>query len=217
MIDPLVQLQSEITARLDYESAFQYLCVKSYRAHVISAEIDKKLPHLAGKNGRVGCGILVGIPTLEGVDPNVSTAQSEILLPIDVIALPEINNDPGVGTLIEPESAARSVRANLHAWGNCGLVFLYQDKLAISPIEGLEQSHPGCIGYRVLLRGRLNESTPAKLSNPAISDDGACVFTLSDPGEGAQIIYTLDGSQPVPEISGQINPSAYIYFKRLRM
>ena len=93
-MDALLQVQAELTARLDYESYLQYISVKSWRAHVISSDVDKQLPHLAGKNGKLGCGIIVGMPTLEGVDQNVSTPQSEILVPVDTVEIPELNMDP---------------------------------------------------------------------------------------------------------------------------
>ena len=145
-MDALLQLQAEVTAKLDYEEYFAKLPVKSYRAHIISAEIDKRLPHLAGKAGKIGCGVLVGMPTIEGIDQNVSTPQSEIILPVDVVELPEINLNSADGTLKSAEEVARAVRAHLHARRIEGLIsILYQDKTAISPIEGLEQSHPGCM------------------------------------------------------------------------
>ncbi len=211
MNDPLLQLQDEVTARLDYEPAFQNISVKSYRKHLISAEIDKRLPHLAGKNNKIGCGVLVGIPTLEGIDPNVSKPQSSILLPIDIIALPELNNDPGSGTLIEPETVARNARACLHSWQNEGLIFLSQEKQAITPIEGIEQSFPGCIGYRVLLRGRLLEDDLQKLTLPTIQDNGAGTVTLAGIVNGTTVVYTIDGSQPIPAINDNQNPSAHNY------
>jgi len=206
MIDPLLQVQEEATARLDYEETFRFIAVRSLRKELISSQIERVTPHLTAKNNRNGCGTLVGMPTLEGIDPNVSSPQFEILIPIDVIECPELNMSLTGGTLLSAEEVARNVLKILHAWRNEGLIFLAQDKMAMQPLEGIEKQYPGCLGYRVMLRGRLKEDSLPKLSCPALTEAPGLTLTLVPSGLGQTVIYTEDGTQPIPT-----NTAAVLY------
>ena len=167
-MDLLLQLQQDVCDKLNSEAAFEYLAVATLRGHVIRSEVERRLAHLTGKNGRKGCGLTVRMPSLQGIQPNVAPAQGEVLVAVDVVEMPEINFNAG-GTQVTAEEAARAARAALHQFAIEGKILLYQDEKAIEPLPGLEKEYPGCLGYRVLLRGRMSELPAAKCALPEIA------------------------------------------------
>jgi len=203
-MDLLLQLQQDVCDKLNSEAAFEYLAVATLRGHVIRSEVERRVAHLTGKNGRKGCGLTVRMPSLQGIQPNVAPAQGEVLVAVDVVEIPEINFNAG-GTQVTAEEAARAARAALHQFAIEGKILLYQDEKAIEPLPGLEKEYPGCLGYRVLLRGRMSEAAAAKCALPGIAAPGQTVsFSTTD--QGAAIYYTADGSFPGPG-----NAAALVY------
>jgi hypothetical protein len=193
-MDLLLTLQQDLTDKLNSEAAFFYNAAVSLRGEVISKEIERRMPHLTAKNGRKGCGILVRMPAIRGIQPNVAAPQGEVLAAIDVVENPEINFNPG-GTQLTAEEIARAVRTTLHQFAIEGKILLYQDEKAIEPLPGLEKEYAGCLGYRVLLRGRMSELPVTKCLLPTISAPEQTV-TLSTTEGGVSIYYTTDGSFP---------------------
>ena len=109
--DILFQLQQDCVDLINSEAIFQYNAGVAYRKAVMSQEISRRVPHLAAKNGRMGCSILVMQPMVEGADPNISTPQGDVLLPFHIMAKsPEINMAAG-GTQISSEQIAMEIRA----------------------------------------------------------------------------------------------------------
>jgi hypothetical protein len=132
----------------------------------------------------------------------VAPAQGEVLVAVDVVENPEINFNLG-GTQVTAEEAARAARAALHQFAIEGKILLYQDEKAIEPLAGLEKAHPGCLGYRVRLRGRMSEAAAAKCALPEIAAAGQTV-SFSAAEEGTGIFYTTDGSFPGPGNAGAL-------------
>jgi hypothetical protein len=203
-MDLLLQLQQDVADKLNSEAAFQYLTVTTLRRHVIQSELERRVAHLTAKNGRKGCGLTVRMPGIHGLQPDVTPAQGDILVAVDVVEIPEINFNPG-GTQVTAEEAARAARATLHQFAIEGKIILYQDEKAMTPIAGLEKEFPGCLGYRVLLRGRMSEEAEAKCVLPEISAPGQTV-TLTAGNPGATVYYTTDGSFP-----GSGNAAVQVY------
>ena len=203
-MDLLLQLQQDVCDKLNSEAAFEHLAVATLRGHVIRSEVERRLAHLTGKNGRKGCGLTVRMPSIQGIQPNVAPAQGEVLVAVDVVEIPEINFGAG-GTQVTAEEAARAARAALHQFAIEGKILLYQDEKAIEPLPGLEKEYPGCLGYRVLLRGRMSEAPAGKSALPEIAAPAQTV-SLSTTDAGAAIYYTTDGSFPGPG-----NAAALVY------
>jgi hypothetical protein len=203
-MDLLLQLQQDLADKLNSEAAFEYVTVATLRRHVIRSEVERRVAHLTAKNGRKGCGVTVRMPSILGIQPNVTPAQGEVLAALDVVENPEINGNAG-GTGVTSEEAARAARTALHQFAIEGKVLLYQDHKAIEPLAGLEKEFPGCLGYRVLLRGRMSEAASAKCELPGISAPGQTV-SLSTAEGGVAIYYTTDGSFPGPG-----NAAALVY------
>ena len=137
MSDLLLTLQQDLVDKLNSESWFYYVSVVSLRKQVITQEIQRRLPHLSGKNGRKGCGVMVNMPRIDAIQPNLAALQGDILVGIDVIEQPEINFNPG-GTMLTAEETARAVRGTLHQFAIEGKILLYQDKNVIEPLSDLE-------------------------------------------------------------------------------
>jgi hypothetical protein len=194
--DLLYQLQSDAAARGNSEPDFQYLPFAMYRKAAIAQEIQKRLPHLAGKNGKVGVGALIMPPFVQGKDPNISTPQGEVLLPIHIIEQDEINNASG-GTGIKAEQWALMIRANFHQWSDRGQIILLQDDQAVQPLPGLEEQYKGCVGYQVLFRGALADQSYPQCAQPVLVENPALTITLSTT-DGSSIYFTIDGSFPGP-------------------
>jgi hypothetical protein len=201
-MDLLLQLQQDVCDKLNSEAAFQYVAVATLRRHVISSEVERRVAHLTGKNGRKGCGATVRMPSIQGLQPNVAPAQGEVVVTVEVVENPEINFNAG-GTQVSCEEAARAARTALHQFAIEGKILLYQDEKAIEPLAGVEKEFPGCLGYRVRLRGRMSEGAAAKCAQPAISAPGQTV-SLSAMEEGTSIYYTTDGSFPGPGNAGAL-------------
>lgn len=204
MSDLLLGLQQDIVDKLNSESWFGSISVVSWRKQVIQLEVERRLPHLTGKNGRKGCGVVVNMPRIDAAQPNLVPAQGDILVGIDVVEQPEINFNPG-GAMLTAEETARAVRRTLHQFAIEGKLLLYQDKHAIVPLKDL--SYPGCLGYRVNLRGRMAESPHSKCVVPSIAEAGGFV-TLTTTDAGAAIYYTVDGSFPGPSNTAALTYAA---------
>lgn len=192
--DLLLQLQTDCVDNLNSESAFQYLPALLYRKAVLATEITKRLPHLAGKNGKLGCGLVVCMPTIDGEYPNVTVPQGDVLLPIWAVEQPELNFQ-STGTQITAEQAILQVRAWLHQLDLRGQITLYQDQRAVEPLPGCEKEYPGCVGYQFIARGKMGDFPVSAVADPTLTGDAAAL-TLACASEGASIYYTTDGSFP---------------------
>jgi|ERR1039458_8182659 hypothetical protein len=94
-MDLLLQLQQDVCDKLNSEGAFEYLAVATLRRQVTGREIERRVAHLTGKNGRKGCGLTVRMPSIQGLQPNVAPAQGEVVVAVDVVEIPELNFNAG--------------------------------------------------------------------------------------------------------------------------
>ena len=199
--DWLFQLQNDVTDCLNGDFQFPYVPFASFRKLVISKQIAKALPHLAGKGGKVGIGGIVNMPTILDEGSNVTTPQTEAIQTVDIIEEPELNFYASNGAQMECELVARQARAVIRPLafiGQGGLVGCFysnEDEPSIAPIVDIKDVYPGCAGYRLTMRIKFSEAPLAKTTLPVLSWAGD-TFTLTNPG-GTRY-YTTDGSFPGP-------------------
>jgi hypothetical protein len=124
------------------------------------------------------------MPAIQGLQPNVAPAQGEVMVAVDVVENTGDSILIAGGTQVTAEEAARAARAALHQFAIEGKILLYQDEKAIEPLAGLEKEFPGCLGYRVLLRGRMSESGGRQMR--AAGDFGG--------GADGELVHQRDGS-----------------------
>jgi len=186
-MDLLLQLQQDLADKINSESAFSSIWCGTYRAMVVAQEIEKRAPHLTGKNGSKGCGILVLMPTLHGIFPNVSPPQGEVKLGFWIVENPEINFNAG-GTQLACEQVARMVRQCVNLFQIEGKLAFYQEATVMAPIHGLEKTYPGCCGYQVNMTGRMSETAVAKCALPTLSE-GSLTVALATTDEGGDLLH----------------------------
>jgi hypothetical protein len=203
-MDPLVQLQQDITDALNGDQLFATIPVASYTKMVISQEVEKRAPHLMLKGGKTGCGVMVNMPDVFGESSNISTPQSEAVCTFDVVEIPEINFFASNGSLTYCETVARAIRAIIEPLAIYGLMgagasvfYAKEDEAVISPIVDIEKIYPGCRAYRVTLRIKFSEPFLPKVMLPASTWAGD-TLTLINQTAGATIYYTTDGTFPGP-------------------
>ncbi len=183
-------IQDDCADKLNSEDLFSTISVVAVRKLQIVSEIARRLPHLTVKNSKVGCGVLVGMPVIDVVDPNVPGPQLEVRLPFRVQENPTINQGSG-GTQKSAEEVALNILKIVHQFQLAGFVGFYGDKGAITPNTEFE----GLVTYDVTLTGRLGTTPLTKCAMPTIAE-ATLTITLACATSGAAIYYTADGTFP---------------------
>ncbi len=191
MNDPLIQLQEDTTAKLNAEAFFNTITVVSVRKLQIESELAITNPYQTEKNGKLGVGVLVGLPTLHVDRPNLPGPELIVVLPLRVQEQPTINMDATQGTLKSAEDVAIKLSRLLHGFQLEGLCGLYADKDTIVP----NTEFPGLVTYDVRLKGTLEQPVEPKVTDAQISENNLMV-TFTNTLAGAEIYYTTDGSYP---------------------
>lgn len=151
--------------------------------------------------GRSGCGVLVEMPVLEVLHPNVSGPPGNLLISCAVLEEPSANMNPSTGTQMSAEWVSRLVLDSSHHWEDAGVGVMSAERRAIESADGFE----GLVAYRV--RWRLQEAAPAisRVAAPvAVVANGQVTLSCATPA--AQIYYAVDASFP-----GSANPAATLY------
>ena len=200
--DVLINMQQDFLLKLKSETYCAGFGVESLRRMVISKEMNKALITVASSNGKVGLWVIVGMPYVDGIDPNVAGPQADVFIPIDIIEIPELNFGD-IGTTVTCESAGMKLASMLCAWQVAGLAFFYGDKSLLTSLE--DEYGKGTNTYRLIIAARLSQDSPAKCVVPSIAENALAV-TLTNNTAGATIYYTTNETFP-----GSGNADAHVY------
>ena len=189
------RFQDHLEAKLLSEPLLTKVCVISQRKQVTLAVTQRKAPHLAGRNGLVGAGILINLPSADpSPDADVPGAQMNTLCWLDILVKDDISLVLSNGAGITAEEILVITWLLLNQWLNqsVGSGNMFVD--GFDPIEDKQ----GAYGYRIQIRLRMAQDQPDKVAAPVISFDGNGNCTLTCGTAGATIYYTMDQSFPGP-------------------
>lgn len=196
----LEALQDDITAKLSSEAFYANIAIYSVRKLQIESDINTDLVTLLKKGGKLGCGVLVGMPTVGGENPNAPGPQSLVTLPIRIHEDPLVNLS-AKGTLKSAEEVGLDILETLHGFRIEGVGSLYTAKTAMVPNTEFE----GLVTYDLYLTTFVPRSGREKAITPSIAE-AALTVTFTNLTPGATIYYTTDGKMP-----GSGNATAQIY------
>lgn len=188
------RFQDHIISKLLSEPLLQYVPIVEMRRQIRLDVAQRTAPHLAGRNGKVGVGILVNLPLMDpAVDDDIPGMQADVLLYLDITSKDDINLVNSNGANLSAEDVLTIVWLLVNQWSNTGIGSgaIYVD--GADPIEDKK----GAYGYRLAVRMRTAQDQPTKTDAPTASfSGGRC--TLHVNASGATIYYTTDGSMPGP-------------------
>lgn len=200
MID-LVKLQEDWTHKLLSEPALARINIMQLRKMVISSQVDFKLLTKAPRNGRLGCGAVVEMPTFSVPSQPAPGPQGAFELTVLVAEMPTLNTNATTGTLQSAEEVAMTILEIGHRFFVRDTAEFVAAKQAMEPAE-FEAGH---VAYRVRF-AFLHAPTPAaRVAVPEIAETAGLV-TLTCSTAEADMFYTTDDTFP-----GSSNPTATRY------
>jgi hypothetical protein len=206
----LLQIQSDLTGKLAAELAAWNINVKSLRKLVVAGELDAALLAATPVDGRLGCGVLVEMPTFTVDAPNAPGPQGFIEASCLVLENPMLNLEPTSGTLRTAEEVSLRVLQLLHHYRIAGIGTFFCEGGALRP----EAAYEGLIGYRVTCRMLFPMEVLAQTNNPTIGVLlGEVTLTPAAGEESADIWYSVDGeTYPGPtQVDVNGTPTSFLY------
>jgi hypothetical protein len=207
-MNPLERLQNDTEHCLLSMHLLRYVTITAVRPRTsgevlnIQTKINNTLAGLSVRNGKRGCAVIVGMPELRDVNPNLRNVKGDLVLVLSVIENPIINEGAD-GTGFTAESLAWLLATTLPQTNLAPGGQIIADKELVTPMpEAVMEKR---IEYRVTLRMLSHSDAVEKVATPGVSlaDN---TLTLSCATSGAAIYVTFDGSYPGPG-----NPAAEIY------
>lgn len=188
----MLQFHFDVIAKLKSEALLQYINVAGLRALQLTGEVESQRVWLTARNGKVGVGILVGMPSLKHKVPNVPGPERTMLLPVSIFAQPSINSLPSTGTLLEAEVILDYVDALLARLQVEGLGTIYCD----STVPNL-QVEAGVIRYDAVFAAEVARDVIIQVVTPSLTEN-ALLVTLTNHATtpDAEIYYTTDETFP---------------------
>ena len=218
----LESLQEEWAQGLLSEPALARINIVQYRKLRLRSETDWTTVYTTPRQGRVGCGVVVEMPTFEVLHPGVPGPVGNLVLSCVAVEEPNLNLEPTAGTGLSAETVAQFILESSHQWEIGGLGVMSALKEAIRGLWRTEdqrgmvgqsslrdvvweaQRYHGLVAYRVKLQMQAAGVPLPRVATPAAQSSEAGV-ALSCATEDADIYYTLDGSFPGPGNSQAVN------------
>jgi len=195
--------QDHTEMKLNSESLLQYVAIVSQRKQVKLDATKRVAPHIAGRNGKVGAGLLIGLPVIDPADNDVPGAQMVVKLPIDILVKDDLSLVLSNGAGVSAEEVLVITWQLLHQFLN---KYLGTGNWTVAGADPIEDQR-GAYGYQLVLEVRFGSDQPDKTPTPTFSLAGGNVTLTPFPGSTAY--YTLDGSFPAN--SATINPATHLY------
>jgi hypothetical protein len=204
-VNPLERLQLDVEHCLLSLQLIDTVTISSVRprssaeALGIQTKLDKTLAGLMERNGKKGCAIIVGMPTLNDVNANLRSVKGDLVIELSVIEN-VMTNEGADGTGFTAEALAFTLAETLPQTNFSPFGQIIADKQLITPkTESVLNKR---IEYRVTLRVLSHSAAAVKCSTPTITRSGS---TITISGSDA-VYYTTDDSYPGPG-----NATAEIY------
>lgn len=201
-MNPLEQLQHDVENCLLSMHLLRHVTITAVRPRSsgevlnIQTKINNTLAGLSVRNGKRGLGIIVGMPELREVNPALRNVKGELVLVMNLIENPLVNEGAD-GTGLTAEALAWLLATTLPQTNLAPGGQILADKELIAPMpEAVIEKR---IEYRVTLRMLIHSAAVEKCATPVVAyNDGTGTFGITCATSGAAIWYTLDGSYPGP-------------------
>lgn len=188
--NPIAGIQEDFEGRLLAEPYFSDVAIIQQRRALTVDEISGQLGVLKGRASKVGACVIVKLPVLDVVDPNVPGPRTSPVQQLLIIEHPT-HNASAQGTGKSAEQLAIAALQLFHHFVPYGVTQVFVgDQNAIVPDESL----PGLRAYVVTFTSFVQLAVPSKVIRPTITIDTN--VTLACATSGAAIYYTTDESYP---------------------
>lgn len=141
------------------------------------------------RNGKIGAGLIVGMPTIESVQPNVSGPERSLFLPIATFEDPTLNGFGANRVGLSAEEIVDLVEAILHQFGIEGLGVSLYPKRSVPNTDT-----QGVIRYDTTMVAEMPRSAIAQCAIPDLAENAGTITLTGAAGES--VYYTTDGTFP---------------------
>lgn len=191
----LERLQADITAKLLSEPALATVNILNLRKLLTSSEVPGAAIWMTARGNKLGTGVLVGMPYIDGDKPQAGDNGITIKVPVRCFELPDLAQG-GSGPGLTAEEIALTCRRLLRGMVCEPLTALTTEGRSIEP-DDMPKEHEGVLQYALTVQARLGVGTDARCAVPTISE-AALTVTLTPVTSGSSIYYTTDDTFPGP-------------------
>lgn len=203
-LDFLTPLQDDIYAHLSAAEFFADVHVLAQHKGVTESQINEALSTLKAKAGKAGAAVVVLMPTLRVITPDLPGPVGPVAITVRVFVRTLVASAAGSGVGKTAEEIGLQVQAALHLWSN-GECTLSADSEALVPYDA---APAGVTSYDVRLStNETGRQLPPKLPAPEIAS-AAGHAELSSANPAASLWYSTDGSYPATAYTAPVAMSA---------
>lgn len=201
----LTESQVDIEAKLLSEDELATINVISQRKLLSSSEAKVSEVWSTARGGKIGTGIMVGMPYLDNERGETGMSEANLCVPLFMFEHPDTAQTTDLGSGKTAEELGLISRRLLRGFGIEGknISFFTEGKslTPAAPPKDIED----VICYQLLIKAVLVQAVAVRCAIPSISE-AALTVTLTNQTSGATIYYTIDGSFP-----GSGNAAAIAY------